>query len=97
MKIQENPRQIDEASFCFAQIVNMNSTNIQQLLTFIEHTSNIHPIPDNLYQTEKIFKLLMLTEELYMTKINVEIVAKCEQNRDGNDKKGVELNADLNQ
>lgn len=50
-----------------AQIFNMTENDIEQLSTFMGHTTNIHKksyrLPDDVYQTAKITKLLLLMEK----------------------------------
>lgn len=49
------------------QIFSMNDNEIEQLATFMGHTVNVHKqvyrLPDDVYQTAKIAKLLMLMEK----------------------------------
>ncbi|KAF5275326.1 hypothetical protein FQR65_LT16723 [Abscondita terminalis] len=49
------------------QIFNMSSNDIEQLATFMGHTNDIHKqvyrLPDDVYQTTKISKLLTLMEK----------------------------------
>nr|CAH7718936.1 unnamed protein product [Callosobruchus chinensis] len=49
------------------QIFNMSENDIEQLATFMGHTVNVHKqvyrLPDDIYQTAKIAKLLLLMEK----------------------------------
>lgn len=49
------------------QIFNMNEGDIEQLATFMGHTDRVHRgeyrLPDDVYQTAKICKLLLMMEE----------------------------------
>lgn len=50
-----------------AQLFNLNDNEIEQLSNFMGHTSGVHKnsyrLPDDIYQTVKISKLLMLMEK----------------------------------
>lgn len=49
------------------QIFNMTESEIEQLATFMGHTVGVHKgsyrLPDDIYQTAKVSKLLMLMEK----------------------------------
>ncbi|CAH0551285.1 unnamed protein product [Brassicogethes aeneus] len=49
------------------QVFNMSNNDIEQLATFMGHTFNVHStvyrLPDDVYQTAKIAKLLLLMEK----------------------------------
>lgn len=50
-----------------SQILNMSNSDIEQLATFMGHTSDVHRkayrLPDDVYQTAKLSKLLLLMEK----------------------------------
>ncbi|KAG5889028.1 hypothetical protein JTB14_009433 [Gonioctena quinquepunctata] len=50
-----------------SQIFAMTSNDLEQLSTFMGHTSDVHKqayrLPDDVYQTAKISKLLLLMEK----------------------------------
>lgn len=68
------------------QIFNMNSNDIEQLATFMGHTSNTHKqvyrLPDDIYQTAKISKILMLMEKGKAGKFKGKALDEIEINMD---------------
>lgn len=69
-----------------SQIFSMSSAEIEQLSTFMGHTSNIHRqvyrMPDDIYQTAKISKLLMLMEKGQAGKYKGKTLDEIEMNID---------------